>query len=237
MQPLVITIDGPAGSGKSSAARLLAQRLDLSVLNTGAMYRGVGLACLDAGIDPTDQPDGAVAVARRIRLDFDWSTDPPRLLIDGVDRSDRLRDPDVSAAASKVSALPPVRQLLVAQQQRIGREHPRLVAEGRDQGSVVFPDAPVKFFLDARADIRARRHAKDLEAAGKPVDFETLLATMSQRDHRDSTRKTSPLICPEGAIRIDTSEMTLDQVVDALQRITRQRVVTVAAGGDEDRAC
>lgn len=224
MHARIITIDGPAGSGKSTMAQRLAQRLGIDVLDTGAMYRGVALACLDAGIDVHAAPDEVIDLARRTKIDFDWTRRPPALRVDGRDVSDRIREPVVSEAASVVSALGPVRQVLVEAQRRVGREHPRLVSEGRDQGSVVFPDAQVKFFLDADPRVRARRRADQLRAAGKTVDVEEILAGILARDHRDATRKDGPLVCPDDAVRLDTSDMGIEQVLDALEGHVRRRL-------------
>ncbi len=155
---------------------------------------------------------------------FDWQADPPRLTVGRVDVTDRLRDGDVTEAVSDVAAIPGVRQVLVDNQRRIGREHPRLVTEGRDQGSVVFPDAEAKFYLDANPSIRAKRRADQLKAAGKPANLEAIRESIIQRDRKDSSRADAPLICPDDAERIDTSEMTLDQVVDLLESKVRATI-------------
>lgn len=220
---LVITIDGPAGAGKSTVARQLAARLGLDFLDTGAMYRGLAAAAIDGGVDPADR-HALADLAQRIRIAFDWAADPPRLEIDGRDVTHRLRDPDVTAAVGDVAANAPVRQVLVDAQRQIGRQHPRLVTEGRDQGSVVFPDAAVKFYLDASPQVRARRRAEQLREAGREADEQQILGQIVARDQRDSTRPDGPLICPHDAIRVDTSGMTLGQVVDHLAELVRQRV-------------
>ena len=220
MQRLIITVDGPAGTGKSTAARLLAHRLGLEFLDTGAMYRGVTAAAVEAGIHLLDA-DAVTAFAQSLEMHFDWQQDPPRLHVNGQDLTDRLRDADTTALVSDVAPIPGVRRVLVALQQKIGTRHPRLVTEGRDQGSVVFPDAQIKFYLDASPQLRARRRADQLREAGKPADEMHILEAIIERDRRDSTRADGPLICPHDAIRIDTSEMVLEQVVNEMERQVR----------------
>lgn len=211
----IITIDGPAGAGKSSVARRLAERLGMCFLDTGAMYRGVAAAVLDAGADPAD-PRAAADIAEQLHIRFNWDQDPPGLRIDGRDVTHRLRDPDVTEAVSQIATNPRVRAVLVRAQRKIGHTQPDLVTEGRDQGSVVFPDAPVKFYLDASPQVRARRRAEQLRAAGYDADEAVILEQIRQRDHRDSTRRDGPLIQPDDAIVMDSSDMTLDRVVEAL---------------------
>jgi cytidylate kinase len=223
----IITIDGPAGAGKSTVARRLAQVLGLDFLDTGAMYRGVAAAVLQAGLNPSDH-DPVGQLAEGLHIHFNWSTDPPRLIVDGLDVTHRLRDADVTSAVSDIASNPRVRQVLVKLQRWIGKEHPRLVTEGRDQGSVVFRDATVKFYLDASPQVRARRRAEQLQAAGREADEEKILQQILYRDERDSTRRDGPLICPEDAVRIDTSGMTLDDVVAELERQVLSRT---RAGG------
>ncbi len=224
MQRLIVTLDGPAGSGKSTVARRLARRLGLEFLDTGAMYRGLTARVLDRGIDPATERYAVVELARHLPMRFDWRADPPRLRVGDVDVTPRLRDTDVTESVSEVAAIGAVRRVLVAEQQRIGREHPRLVSEGRDQGSVVFPDAEVKFYLDAQAAVRAQRRAEQVRDAGRHVDLEAIRRQIEDRDRRDATRSDGPLICPDDAERIDTSDMTLDEVVHLLEQRVRQRV-------------
>lgn len=221
---LIITIDGPAGSGKSTLARQLAARLGLDFLDTGAMYRGIAAKSIERGIDIEHEPYYVVELARNCPLHFDWATDPPRLYVRDSDMTDRLRDTDVTGAVSDVAKLGGVRQVLVDNQRRIGEEHPRLVTEGRDQGSIVFPEAEVKFYLDASPAVRAQRRADQLKQMGKPANVEQIRMNIVERDHKDSTRSDGPLLCPDDAIRIDTSEMELGAVLELLEQNVRVRL-------------
>ena len=227
MQSLIVTLDGPAGSGKSTVARLLAKRLGICFLDTGAMYRAVAAVSLDAGLDLRRDGEEVVALARRIGMYFDWQADPPRLHVSDQngDRelTDRLRDADVTAGVSEVADMAPVRQVMVDAQRAIGRQLRQLVTEGRDQGSLVFADADVKFFLEATAKVRARRRAQQLRHAGRQVDEDQVLQAIERRDTRDWQRSDGPLVCPPDAQRIDTSAMSIEQVVDLLELTVRQR--------------
>lgn len=216
---LIVTIDGPAGTGKSTVAHRLAQRLKVEFLDTGAMYRAAALLSIERGVEP-HEGRALAEVLREADLHFDWSVDPPRLMLAGRDVAQRVRDGDVSSRVSMVAKQSEVRAVLVAQQRQIARLHPRLVTEGRDQGSVVFPDAPVRFYLDARAEVRAARRCEQLAAMGKAVDRGAVLNEILSRDQLDSTRADAPLIKPEGAIHIDTSQLSLDAVVDRLESET-----------------
>ena len=219
-QRIIITIDGPAGSGKSTVAHGLAERLGLEFLDTGAMYRAAALLAIEQGVKPDDGPALAEAV-RQAGLAFDWNDDPPRLLMGGRDVSRRIRDMDVSSIVSIVAAQGEVRAELVRAQRRLGEEHPRLVTEGRDQGSVVFPDAPLRFFLVAEVTVRARRRVAQLAELGSPVDETRVIDDIRERDRIDSTRADGPLTRPEGAIEIDTSNLSIEQVVGRLESIAR----------------
>jgi cytidylate kinase len=225
----VITIDGPAGTGKSSVARLLARRLGLAFLDTGAMYRAASVAVLDAGLDPGDAGAHArvVGVVKDADIRFDWTRDPPSILAGGRCVADRIRGHDVTAIVSRVAAIGPLREVLVAQQRAIAAAHPRLVTEGRDQGSVVFPDAKVKIYLDASPRIRAERRAAQLAEQGVPADVASLEREIAHRDELDSTRAVGPLVCARDAVRLDTSRLSRDEVVDALERIVLSRLVSM----------
>ncbi|MBL9000623.1 MAG: (d)CMP kinase [Phycisphaerae bacterium] len=221
-QPIIITIDGPAGTGKSSVARSLAKRLGLDFLDTGAMYRAAAAICIDHGIDPSDHKTLVEKVVSA-DLHFDWAIDPPAILAWGGRIDRRIRDADVTAIVSPISAIPGLRQHMVAKQRIIGRQHPRLVTEGRDQGSIVFPDAKVKFYLDASAKVRARRRTRQLLEAGVRVDETEELRKIIERDERDMSRADGPLRKPEGGTIVDTSDLEFDQVVAELERIVRAK--------------
>ena len=215
-QDLVITIDGPAGSGKSTAAQMLAGRLKLSVLDTGAMYRTASLIALREGIDPDDGPRLATRIMDH-GIEFDFNQNPPRIRLDDVLLDEEIRSREVEDIVSRVAAQSHVRRALVAVQRALAAQHPRLVTEGRDQGSVVFPDAAVRFFLTASAELRAGRRVDQLRARGVTANLEEVLSGIEQRDRLDATRPDAPLVKPEGAIVISTDHLTLEEVVDRLE--------------------
>ncbi|MDP7028706.1 MAG: (d)CMP kinase [Phycisphaerales bacterium] len=220
---LIVTIDGPAGTGKSAASHMLAERLGIDCLDTGAMYRCVSVLALRTGADPSD-PRDLMPLIEAHAIDFDWTADPPVVRIDSVPAEQDIRTADVGRTVSIVAAVPEVRKAMVQAQRDIAAEHPRLVSEGRDQGSVVFPDADVRFFLTAEPAVRARRRVAQLEARGWAVDAAAIRSEIEGRDAIDSTRTVGPLVCPEGAIEIDTTSLDLGEVVDALEREVRNRV-------------
>lgn len=224
-QPLVVAIDGPAGAGKSAAARLLAEKLGLPYVDTGAMYRAVALLALESGIAlPPDENGKAqlVALARNLDVRFGGTPANPKVFLGARDVTAALRREEVSRAASLVSAVAEVREELVRRQRALGGRG--AVVEGRDIGTVVFPQARVKFFLTARPEVRAQRRLGELEKQGTDANFAAIVAEIRERDLRDSTRPVSPLRPAPDAIVLDTSELTLDEVVATLWEYTRARI-------------
>ncbi|GIU75091.1 MAG: cytidylate kinase [Bryobacteraceae bacterium] len=215
---VTIAIDGPAGAGKSTLARRLAERLGYLYIDTGAMYRAIALWAKRLGVSWDDAPR-LEQLARESRIEL---ASGGRVILNGEDVSEAIRDPDISEGASRVSAIPGVRRALVAKQQQMGREA-SVVMEGRDIGTVVFPQAEVKIFLDATPEERARRRLKDLAARGIEADFAAVLAEMKRRDERDSTRADSPLRQAPDAIYVDSTGMSEDEVEQALLKIVRER--------------
>lgn len=220
---MIIAIDGPSGAGKSTIGRILAKRLGLIYLDTGAMYRAVALAVLRAKIDPADT-NTIINLAKNISIEFKGLGDELRIFLDGEDVSEQIRDERVSKMASIVSTIPGVRRILVERQRHIGTQSGNgCVLDGRDIGTVVFPNADFKFFLTAKPEARARRRYEENLKKGIQTSYEETLAEIQDRDLRDTSRLDSPLQIPENAFVIDTSEMDLEEVLSQLLDIISQR--------------
>jgi cytidylate kinase len=224
----IVAIDGPSGVGKSTLSKLLASELGFINLDTGAMYRAVALAAARRGIDPAD----AAALGRLaddVVIDFARKAGSEQVLLDGADVSAAIRTPEISLLTSKVSACPAVREALVRRQRELGARG-GFVLEGRDIGTVVFPDAEVKFFLVASAEERGRRRFLELQARGAPVDLAKTVAEVEARDAADSSRAHSPLRRAEDAVTIDTTGRGIDRVLAEMLRIIRSRQTVPVAG-------
>lgn len=218
--PLVVAIDGPAGTGKSTAARRLARRLGIPYLDTGAMYRAVALAVLDRGADP-DDAEAVREIAERAEVGLRGREDGDfEVLLDGEPVEPRIRAPRVGEAASKVSVIPEVRERLVTLQRACAARFGG-VLEGRDVGTRVFPDTPHKFFVTARPEVRHRRRWEELREQGRDVQLDAVVREMRERDERDSTRSESPLTLDGSYVEIDTSELPIDEVVERMTRVVR----------------
>jgi cytidylate kinase len=220
-EPLIVAIDGPSGAGKSTVARILAQRLGVPYIDTGAMYRTVGLAAREAGI-PLPIPDAGrvAAIAESLQIELLPDTKGTRVLCNGREVTEAIRQPEISRYASAVSAIPGVRRRLVPLQRRLARERGG-VLEGRDIGTKVFPQTPHKFFLTASAEERARRRVRELAGRGTPQPYADVLAEMEGRDSDDSNRADSPLKLDGGYILIDSSGLDAPAVAAEMERRIR----------------
>lgn len=221
--PLIVAIDGPAGAGKSTVAKRLAQRLGLSLVDTGAIYRCVALKARRAGV-ALDDDVGLAEIVGRLDVSFRWRGDENRVLLDGEDVSEEIRQPENSTAASQAASRAPVRAGLLELQRRLGRAAERgAVLEGRDIGTVVFPDAAVKVFLSADPSVRAARRHAELAERGASTSLGQVLAEQNQRDKEDSERAVAPLRAAPDAVRLDSSDLDAATVVERIESLIRAR--------------
>jgi len=215
---IVVAIDGPAGAGKSTIAKGLAARLGFTYIDTGAMYRAVALWAVRQNVDTGDMHRmEQLAIAAGIELS------PGRIALNGEDVTDAIRTPEVSNGASRIAVIPGVRRAMVAKQREIG-QHTSVVMEGRDIGTVVFPDAQVKVYLDAYPEERVRRRCEEMRAKGVEVNAAQLAAQMKERDQRDSTRADAPLSQAPDAVYLDSTAMGIDDVIESIMKLVRSRV-------------
>lgn len=223
MKTISIAIDGPSGAGKSTLARSIAAKLGYLYVDTGAIYRTIGLYALEHGVDPKDEA-AVTATLPNIQVGLEYGEDGlQHMLLNGRDVTKDIRLPDVSLYASAVSAHPPVRAFLLEMQRKLAREN-NVIMDGRDIGTVVLPDADVKVFLTATAAERARRRCLELEQRGTPQPFEKVLAEIEERDYNDSHRATAPLRQAEDAVLLDTTELDFAQSEAAMMKLIGERV-------------
>lgn len=221
MKKFAVAVDGPAGSGKSTVAKEIAKALGILYIDTGAMYRTVGMACLKKGIDPTDEE---VVVASLDSLDMKIFPEAggQRILLDGEDITSRIRTEEIGKSASSVAAYQKVREKLVEIQQGLAKEQ-SVIMDGRDIGTKVLPDAEVKIYLDASVEERAKRRVGELEAQGKTADLETIREEIAQRDYQDMHRENSPLCRAEDAVNVDTTGLDIPAVTEKLLALIAEK--------------
>jgi len=219
---LIVTIDGPAASGKSTVARLLAEKLNASFLDTGAMYRAVTLASMQAGVDLSDEAQ-LIEVAGTHDFQFSVKTGKMTASIDGTDVTEQIRSPRVTANARHIASAPKVREKLVRMQRQFAADHQNIVTEGRDQGTVAFGDADIKFYLTADSAERARRRHAELEVKGDDSSLAQIQRDIEERDKSDRGRTVGPLKPAEDAIVVDTTNLSIEQVVEKLLKFVKEK--------------
>ena len=221
MKTFRIAIDGPSGAGKSTVAKAIAKRLGFIQVDTGAMYRSVGLYIYRIGADPTDA-DAVVPQLKNINIDLGFSDEGQRIYLNGEDVSEKIRQNEISAYASKVSAIPAVREFLLGMQRKVASEH-NVVMDGRDIGTVILPDAELKIFQTASVRERAKRRYDELIAKGQSVDMEQIRKEIEERDYNDSHRAAAPLIPADDAVIIDNSNITIEENVEIIAALYQMR--------------
>lgn len=219
---MIITIDGPAGSGKSTIAKMIAKELGFTYIDTGAMYRAVALKIKRSGVDP-DDPLSVVKVLQSTQIDLIPSENGVKVFLDGEDVSGLIRTEEIGKLASKIARHPQVRKILVRMQRKLGEKAKNAVLEGRDTGTVIFPDADIKFFFTASPEVRAERRFKELKEKGINVNYSDILKEIKERDRLDETREDSPLRPAEDAVIIDTTGKSLHQVFRDVLQIIKER--------------
>lgn len=220
-RPIIIAIDGPSGAGKSTLGRMLARELNLLYIDTGSMYRAVALAAMESSVSSND--DVAVgSLASRVSIDLRGDPDSMEVMLEGRDVTEDIRSEEVTHLSSIISAIPEVRRAMVERQREMGKRG--AVLNGRDIGTVVFPDADVKFFLTAVPEERAKRRFIEEQAHDSGVSFDATCADMSERDQRDATRADSPLTTAEGAIVLDSTGLSINEVLERMMAVIRERL-------------
>ena len=217
-----IAIDGPGGAGKSTVAKAVAKQLGIVYVDTGALYRTVGYYVRGKDVSPKDA-EGVTALLPEISIEVKYVDGSQRVYLNGEDLGDRIRTPEMSMYASAVSAIPTVRSFLLDTQRDIARKN-SVIMDGRDIGTVILPDAEVKIFMTASAECRAKRRYDELIAKGADVKYEDVLAEMNERDHNDSTRDIAPTAAADDAVLLDTSDMSFDEVVAAVIKMTNEKI-------------
>lgn len=223
MKPYIIAIDGPAGAGKSTLAKKLANALEISYIDTGAMYRACALYAIETGINPTVDSPKLRELLSEAEIDFVTDSDGQKIHLNGIDVSREIREPHISTGASDISALPFVRDLLVEMQRNMAKGKSVLM-DGRDIGTNVFPNADIKIFLTAKVEERAKRRFLELREKGQDVDEQTVLKEMISRDENDQNRAYAPLKQADDAKLIDTTDLTLDESFEALYQYTLEQL-------------
>ncbi len=218
----VVTVDGPSGAGKGTLCMLLAKKLKFHLLDSGAIYRVLALAALHHGID-LESEDDLVPIATHLDVQFIAEGDLVKVILEGEDVSSELRKEETGMAASKVAALPRVREALLRRQRAFSAE-PGLVADGRDMGTIVFPTAEAKIFLDASAEERAQRRFNQLQAKGLEVNIDHLLSEITERDHRDRNRAVAPLRPADDALVLDSTELSIEEVVEKAYKFIESKL-------------